>query len=33
MGYITNPTPNHYGANKLTHVLASPVARAGVTHA
>ncbi|KAJ9610291.1 hypothetical protein H2200_005068 [Cladophialophora chaetospira] len=33
IGYITNPAQNQYGANKITHILASPIAKAGIIHA
>ncbi|KAK5045409.1 hypothetical protein LTR84_009273 [Exophiala bonariae] len=33
LGYMTNPRPNEYQANKLTHVCAHPVIKPGMVHA
>ncbi|KAI1612695.1 O-methyltransferase-domain-containing protein [Exophiala viscosa] len=33
VGFISNPSPDHYQATKLTHFLATPVAEAGLLHA
>lgn len=33
MNFIANPSPGQFQANKTTHVLANPVADAGVIHA